>query len=153
MLIRLTDCHVSYKDEMLFKPEYGVFDMAIGKEIISAFAGAADMQSFQNLYTPSPTLTIKHKKSEEGIELENLYRKVRLMRTSSSLSENELSTIFEKLESYFPADWLLATEILELSQNIELKNSIISYLTNLTKKHPKLKNLIDDALKMANTIL
>ncbi|NND88925.1 MAG: aromatic amino acid hydroxylase, partial [Flavobacteriaceae bacterium] len=41
MLIQFTDCTVCYKDEVLFAPSDGDFDMAVGKEIISAFAGAA----------------------------------------------------------------------------------------------------------------
>jgi len=47
-------------------------------------------------------------------------------------------------------DWLLASEILELTKNTSLKNSIINYLTKLSENHPKRKNLIADALQMAN---
>ena len=47
MLIQFTDCTVMYKDEVLFSPDMGDFDMALGQEILSAFAGAADYVSFK----------------------------------------------------------------------------------------------------------
>ncbi|MBT3871488.1 MAG: aromatic amino acid hydroxylase, partial [Flavobacteriaceae bacterium] len=36
MLIQFTNCTVTYKNELLFSPEMGGFDMAVGKEIVSA---------------------------------------------------------------------------------------------------------------------
>ena len=57
MLIQLEDCTVTYKDEILFKPSDGTFDMAIGNKVVSAFAGAADYLSFPNLYKASEVLT------------------------------------------------------------------------------------------------
>ena len=47
-LISFSDCMVNYKTEILFKPEWGIFDMAVGKNVVSVFAGAADDNSFQN---------------------------------------------------------------------------------------------------------
>jgi phenylalanine-4-hydroxylase len=57
--------------------------MAIGNKIVSAFAGAADNNSFPNLYSASKTKTIKAQKTEKEIALEHLYQKVRTYRLES----------------------------------------------------------------------
>ena len=41
-LMSFSDCTVTYKEEILFKPEWGIYDMAVGKEVVSVFAGPAD---------------------------------------------------------------------------------------------------------------
>ena len=112
MVIQLTDCTVTYKDEVLFKPEYGVFDMAIGNKIVSAFAGAAD-NFFPNLYSASKTKTIKVQKTENEIALEHLYQKVRTYRLESEYSEEDLSKIYKVLRKNHNNDWLLPLELLE----------------------------------------
>ena len=48
LLISFKDCLVTFEDQVLFKPSWGIFDMAVGKEITSAYSGAADNSSFKN---------------------------------------------------------------------------------------------------------
>ena len=36
LLISLADCTVTYQDQILFQPSWGIYDMAIGKEVVSA---------------------------------------------------------------------------------------------------------------------
>ena len=45
-MITFDECTVTYFDEVLFKPEWGLYDMAVGKEVVSAYAGPADVESF-----------------------------------------------------------------------------------------------------------
>ena len=73
----MKDCTITYKNEYLFLPEHGIYDMIVGKDIVSAFAGAADSNSFPNLYAESSTLTIKPAKNKAIIKLEKYYRVVR----------------------------------------------------------------------------
>ena len=46
ILISFKDCQVTYKDQVLFEPTWGTYDMAVGAEITSVFAGAADPNAF-----------------------------------------------------------------------------------------------------------
>ncbi len=80
ILISLKNCTVTYKEELLFKPEWGNYDMAVGKEIISAFAGPADAKSFDMITHKPSSTTIKSKKTPEREELESLYESVRNIR-------------------------------------------------------------------------
>ena len=47
--------------------------MIVGKDIVSAFAGAADSNSFPNLYAESSTKTIKKITSKSTVSLEKYY--------------------------------------------------------------------------------
>lgn len=150
MLIQLKDCTVTYKDEVLFKPEYGVFDMVVGKKIVSAFAGAADYNSFPNLYNVSKTLTIKPKKSKSVHQLESYYKAIRKMREEASKDETELEDIFSKVSSHYNNEWLLPLEILELSKSTQLKERISKYLKTLASKETKIETLILEGIAMLN---
>lgn len=148
MLIQLLNCTVTYGDEILFKPEYGTFDMVVGSKIISAFAGAADSSSFPNLYEASKTQTIKPAKSSITLKLEEHYAKVRKLRENNAQDEQQLSQIFDQLKSEHPNDWLLPLEILELTTNDSLKNSIRKALEELSLKNPNFKNLISEGIEL-----
>lgn len=148
MVIQLEDCTVTYGEEILFKPEYGVFDMAIGNEITSAFAGAADNSSFPNLYSVSETKTIKIKKIKKEIALENLYQSVRDYRTSSKFSEDNLELIFNSLKDNHPNDWLLPLELFELTNDTPLGFKIKNYLESLIKTKPKITHLIKSGIEL-----
>jgi len=151
MVIQLTDCTVTYKDEVLFKPEYGVFDMAIGNNIVSAFAGAADNNSFPNLYSASKTKTIKKQKTKNEIALELLYQKVRTYRFASIYSEEDLSKIYKAIHENHNDDWLLPLELLELTKNSDLISETKSHLNTIAKNKPELSRLIDSGLKLVET--
>lgn len=148
MLIQLKDCTVTYKDDVLFKPEYGVFDMVVGKKIVSAFAGAADYNSFPNLYNVSKTLTIKPEKSDHILTLESYYQNVREIRETSSKDESLLENIFQEVSSSYKNEWLLPLEILELTKTVTLREKISNYLTELASNNPKLNTLILEGIEM-----
>ncbi|MDT0555860.1 aromatic amino acid hydroxylase [Patiriisocius hiemis] len=147
MLIQFTDCTVTYKDSVLFTPEDGDFDMAVGKEIVSAFAGAADYLSFPVQQQVSQTKTIKVTQSETEKNLIEFYKEVREIRetTNASLTpdqNNKLKEIFDTLKKVYPRDWLLPLEILELTNDA----SVLEYLIALKERRPEIAHLIDDGL-------
>lgn len=148
MLIQLEDCTVTYKDEVLFKPEYGMFDMVVGKEIVSAFAGAADYNSFPNLYDVSKTTTLKPIKSEKIARLESHYQNVRNLRASGNPDDAALKAIFEEVTSDYQEDWLLALEILEITKDADLKQEVLCHLQELASKKSSLSTLILEGIEM-----
>lgn len=42
----LKDCTVTYGERILFSPEWGLFDMAVGADIKSVFNGPSDPEAF-----------------------------------------------------------------------------------------------------------
>ncbi len=150
ILIQFIDCMVTYKNEILFSPEDGTFDMAVGKEIISAFAGSADFNSFPNLYQSSLTKTIKAEKSEKNKILESLYKELRKIRETSHPDQKKLEQLFDQIEKNHPSDWLLSLELLEISNSEVLNTRIKTYLKALYERKSQLKRLIVDGMELLN---
>lgn len=149
ILISFKDCTVTYNDETLFKPEWGRYDMAVGKEIISAFAGPADHDSFDLItHTPSTT-TIKSKKTPERKELESLYESVRNIRNGKN-TKFSLQAAFDIVKKHHPKDWLLSVEIFELAMEDDpkLAGEVKSHLEDLKRSRPEVAHLIDDGIEM-----
>jgi phenylalanine-4-hydroxylase len=115
ILISFKNCTVSYHDEILFRPEWGIYDMAVGMNIVSAFAGIADCNSFDLVTHVQEKETVKTPKSESLLALEKLYQEVRIMRENQQIDLKRLSEISNDLAKTFPNDWLLQKEIKELS--------------------------------------
>lgn len=147
LLITLDDCTVTFKDEILFKPECGIYDMAIGKEVISAYAGAADVNSFDDMSKVSNTKTHKINYSEMEKELYGLYDQVCEMRTTNSVSEEKVTFIFNQLQSKFSKDWLSLLELYELSIKKEyaIEKEILKALHDL-KSNKSYTKLIENGL-------
>ena len=153
ILIQFEDCTVTYNDEVLFKPEYGTFDLAVGSSIVSAYAGSADFRSFDNLHHVSDTKTIKIEKDSRTLELENLYKEVRDMRADNSYSDTKIETIFNTLKNNHTEDWLLTLELLELvssTQNSELKEQLTDRLTEIKNNGTDISHLIESGLQLLN---
>ncbi len=150
MLIQFTDCTVKYKNEILFSPEMGDFDMAVGKEIVSAFAGAADYHSFNLVTHTCSSETIRVQLSEKEKELNSLYKMVREIRISKEIDSEKLESIFTILIEKHSNDWLLPLEIYELvsENNSSFSEEILRHLLNLKEKRPKVAHLIEGGLAL-----
>ena len=148
ILIRLKDCTITYKDEYLFLPEDGIYDMIVGKDIVSAFAGAADSNSFPNLYGESSTLTIKPTKNKAVIKLEKYYGVVQNYRKEKKNNPELLKNLFEEVTTLYPKEWLLFIEIIELSNDAKLNQLIKNYFDELISLYPELDSLISDGIKL-----
>ena len=148
-LISFSDCMVNYKTEILFKPDWGIFDMAVGKNVVSVFAGAADDNSFENFRKKPKTSTIKIEYSEKELELHSLYGKINSIRNSKKLDISKIESIYENIKLNYPDEWLLLLEIYELifTENLNLKEKVMISLNEL-KKDEKYKNLITNGLKL-----
>ena len=147
LIISLKDCTVTYQDEILFQPEWGIYDMAIGKEVVSAYAGAADVDSFKDVGKVSEVKTRKIKYSKSEKELYALYDQVKQMRAPNSASEEKITEIFNQLKTKFSHDWLLNLEIYEvaLQNNYALKPLILERLEAL-KCNKNYTKLIENGL-------
>lgn len=149
LLITLDECMVHYQDQILFKPEWGLYDMAIGKEVVSAFAGSADVNSFEDVGKVSETKTHKIQYSDSDRALYTLYDEVRNLRENSSITTKEIQVIFERLRSEFPKDWLLPLELYELAElnSLEIQHELLGYL-DVLKKNESYKKLIENGLRL-----
>ncbi len=149
LLITFEDCTVTYFDQVLFKPEWGIYDMAIGKEIVSAFAGPADVNSFEEIGKVSDTKTHKIKYSSSDESLFKMYSQVREMRESGEFITDQFSETLNALKSTYPNEWLLPLEMYELAHasNLDIQGELRTYLNQL-QDNPYFKKLINNGLKL-----
>ena len=155
LLISFRNCTVKHYDEILFRPEWGVYDMAVGKTIISAYAGPADFTSFDMV---THVLETKEKKTEvqpKEQKLRDLYQKVRNMRRNNLIKEEALSEIFETLKAEYPLEWLLNVELYELAfaNKYILQQEIKDYLLELINRRKDVAHLIEDGIKLSENLV
>ncbi len=107
ILISFKNCTVTHGETILFKPEWGTYDMAVGKEVVSAFSGPADLGSFDLITHVPSSKTIHVKKSDERLELESLYQQVKDYREGKNKTISR-TKVLEQLFDKHPNDWLLS---------------------------------------------
>ena len=146
MILSFEDCCVNYNDEVLFQPEWGIYDMAVGESIVSVFSGAADMAVFSmdNHFVPSE-LTHKIQYDENRLELHKLYQQVRDVREGRASKDN-LAKVFKELQDH-KDDWLCAVEILEICSDDYLNAEVKIHLKNIEGDEVT-KGLIKDSLSL-----
>ncbi|MES2811980.1 MAG: aromatic amino acid hydroxylase [Bacteroidota bacterium] len=150
LLIKFKNCTVTHGETILFAPEWGVYDMAVGKKITSAFSGPADVHSFDMIDHVPSSKTIKQKKSVAREELENLYRNIRNIRENKP-AEITLKEAFGAVTSNHPNDWLLSVEIVELTHqnnDNEFTDKVVNHLENLKLRRPEVAHLITNGLDL-----
>ena len=148
ILISFRNCTVTYKDEVLFNPEWGIYDMAVGEEVISAFSGIADPNSFGQQFEVPREKTHKINYSIEEKELFKIYEQVREMRRSEQVDEIALQKIFGQLKRNYPNDWLLTLEIYELLEPIsEFRIEVKSHLEQFYADQ-SVENLVKDGIRL-----
>tara|TARA_R110002096_G_scaffold99514_3_gene220443 strand:+ start:7432 stop:9195 length:1764 start_codon:yes stop_codon:yes gene_type:complete len=150
ILISFKNCTVTHKDTILFKPEWGIYDMAIGKDIVSAFSGPADLNSFDLITHTTSSQTIHIEKSKERLELESFYQQVRDYRDGKNRTISRTKVLEQLIEKH-PSDWLLVVELYELAfigNETELCERILIHLETIKQNRPKVGQLIDDGLEI-----
>lgn len=150
ILITFKDCRVTHDGSILFLPEWGLYHMAVGQDIVSAFNGPADLNSFDLITHELSETTIKPDKSAERLQLESFYKQVREFRegTNTTISRNK---VFKELKQNHPEDWLLSVELYELakmSNDEGFQEEIKKHLETVKQLNPKVGHLIDDGLSL-----
>ncbi len=155
ILITFKDCTVTYNGEVLFQPEWGLYDMAVGQQVVSGYNGPADLNSF-NLITHQLTeTTIKPKEDPRRTQLEQYYQQIREYRegTNTTISRNK---VFQAIKQEYPEDWLLSVELYELakkSDDQDFQAEILAHLEQVKRNNPKVGHLIDDGIALVDAPL
>ncbi len=152
ILITFKNCTVTHNNTVLFQPDWGMYHMAVGEKIVSAFNGPADLSSFDLITHKITSRTIKPRKSESLRKLEQYYEQIRNFRegTNTTISRNK---VFREVREGFPHDWLLSVELYELARNnddMDFAEEITSHLEKVKLDYPKVGHLIDDGLSLVD---
>lgn len=151
LLISFSDCTVKFEEAILFEPSWGIYDMAIGEKIVSAFNGPADAEAFGLAYEAPIEKTQQITYSASTKKLHELYRQVRHIRENNTHFE-KLPSILNETRKLDKEEWLLLLEIYELvyRQNEEdpLAQEIEFYLNEIKAIRPDLEILITNGLHL-----
>lgn len=151
ILFSFGECLVEYSGRSLFKPDWGVYDMAAGGTVISAFNGPADPAAFGLEYPLPKEKTRKIKHTEEAKRLHGLYREIRRIRDGQE-DLSRLQTVFDDALHNHPDEWLILVEMLELSENSKKRTftrDIVKQLESLKERKPHFSNLIRNGIRNA----
>lgn len=143
ILMRFTDCTVTHEGDVLFQPSWGVYDMAVGEKIISAFHGPADPNGYGLHYQVPVEKTHKPNYSVTEKELFEVYSQIQKL--EQPVSKAKIALLWERIRIQYPKEWLLAYMLLEFlpenNENLLLRKNILSALKQLKKENKKLKHL------------
>ena len=150
LLIVFENCTVKENNgNLLFQPEWGTYDMAVGEKIVSVFNGAADKEAYEEIIPVSKKQTARVSYDEPTEKLHQIYRTVRQIREEGH-GEEALEQLFEILRTSYRHDWLCAMEILEILIHTHydpiMEKEIRIYLEMKASNEPAHKKLINDGL-------
>ncbi|MEM1337915.1 MAG: aromatic amino acid hydroxylase [Bacteroidota bacterium] len=152
ILITLAHCKVTHDETPLFLPEWGLYHMAVGREIVSAFNGPANLKSFNLISHELTETTIKKARDSEKLKLESYYSRVRDYREGVDTTVSR-SKLFNEFKERFPLDWLLPVELYELAVlggKKELAKNVKAHLETVKQHCPEVGHLIDDGLALSD---
>ncbi len=149
LLMSFVDCTVRYNEQILFMPEWGTFDMAIGTQVDSVFSGAADKAEYEDISHVSKTNTICHNYTDQ--DYIKLYQQVRDLREQNS--DNQLETLIQTANSRYAGEWLLLLELYELAMENDssLSKELHSQLLKLSEEKTELNKLIKNGLSLLSS--
>lgn len=151
ILMTFSHCRVDFRERILFQPEWGMFDMAVGEKIVSAYAGPADPYAYELEYPVPKEKTHKIEHSARAKQLHAYYQTVRDFREKRS-STVTLREIWDEVRRHYPEEWLLPIEIMELVSSGKDDQGMVSeishYLDKMASDRPELEMLIENGLAL-----
>lgn len=148
-LLTLENATADFRGEILFRPEWGGYDIVTGHAVSSVYGGPSDRAAFGEIddftahRVPAPQHSARQK------EIFALYQRVRDLRRSSPQA-GAVADLFTELRTVAPAEWLLFVELAEMAAKLKSPTGDIeAHLRNLAEADPKLQPLITEGLKLA----
>lgn len=155
ILVTWTDCRVALHDQVLFDPNWGEFDMAVGSEVKSVFGGPAD----RSHYGSTDEFVAKRVPPREfdsiAKERNSLYQDVRDLRESgtSPSAQGRWEKLSQKFLSSANAPWLIGVQLVDLGYLLGLSDEVQAplkaRLTEMGQTSSDVQACIADGLKLA----
>jgi len=148
LLISFKNCLVTFKNQILFQPDWGIYDMVVGNKITSAYSGSADNSSFKiekRNYKSTPISKVPKSNS--------LYKDVEKF-SCSKFSSKEKETLFKKIINTSPDNWLVVLNFYETCLNksfFDYSDKALVYLNKIMTDSTKYSNLIKNGIAIIKT--
>ena len=131
------DCFVKHNEKTLFKPSWGIYDMAVGEKITSVFSGPAQIDNYPlpNYNPTEKTHTIFY--SDEDLELFSIYERLNSWFFTSPTTKEFLS-LWNHIYVNYKNEWLLINEMLEITK---IYSHLAEYKSKIERHLKKVINL------------
>ena len=158
LLVSFDNCEIKLGDEILFSPNWGQFDLACGKSIISVHGGPADLKNylkFINLEDPITSKPIYIKEpSKDKKNLNLLYERIDALSPKTQLEKPVIVSLIDELDEKYPDDWLSRFKIMEIlfAKDNQLYDILRSQIDEISNHDSDLNESIRRAIKVLETI-
>ena len=141
VLLSLENCLIKKKNEILFMPEWGQFDLICGDNIISVYNGPADRNNYYKSINENLEEKFNHYniKLNKKMKLETYFEKIENFKNHANKKER-IKRLYENFKQNKLNDWLFQYQILEIL-NDESDDWIIKIQKELEKKSLKNNDL------------
>ena len=149
LMITWEECQVRYKDKVLFRPEWGTFDMGVGSALDAGYTGPADTEAFGLTYEAPAEKTHKILHTNQAKQLHAYYATIRKMRLEGA-AKGAVEEVWTAVRKDFPGEWLAPLELLELihkdKTQLALQEDIRQHLSKMQESREDFSVLIRDGL-------
>lgn len=121
LMITWKDCTVRRGDTVLFRPEWGEFDQAIGETVTSVYGGPADMDHYGDIDIGEATTSPARSTPYTALELKTFdaYRELRELRNKKDFSSSGWEKLATRVAKEQAGEWLLHLELVEMAHAAE----------------------------------
>ena len=152
-ILTLEKATATFEKQILFQPDWGLYDICVANKITSVFGGPADRKNygetddFVAMQVPIPFYTKQQR------TLFEVFQNIRDFRRSQNTSIMDFNMLLRDCINKAPEHWLVILELLELAIKINVSQDIQTKLKNqlelIKQKNEKLTSIIDDGLRLA----
>lgn len=143
-----------FKDEVLFKPTWGLYDVVLGQKVTSVFGGPADRIAYGDMDDFVATKLSLPIYSEKQKIIFSFYQRVRDLRQNKK--QADFDALFSEILKEASLEWLLFVELFEICIMGNLaeasKLDILKHLEKLKSKDKQITDNIQDGLNLAYEI-
>ena len=153
ILFGFINCTVTFRGDILFRPTWGKYDMALGERVVSAYPGPADPDAFGFEFQAPAERTHKIVYDRKALKRHSFYQQMRDIRDLKT-DLNNPEDFFNRILSEFPLDWLLLIELYDFlkkrKDDLALREQVLDQLEKIKTDDPSLSGLIDDGLALCS---
>ena len=151
--------HADGSVELLYRPDWGTFDLVLGQSVVSVFGGAADRAAYLRATgdLKIPRQKLRAESSEQEIQVHQAYQVIREQRESGRPDLSALEHSWRKIADLDSSDWLAAMELLELECSAQsttsLRPQLLERLKTIGEKRHDLATVIERGLRLLGLTL
>ncbi len=148
LVLTFEDALVKSGTQVLFKPEWGPYDLGLGENVASVFGGPADRDAYGEVDSFVAQVIPFRKLDEAAQKRDRLYHELRQRREQPDSAPRDLREFFEEVAKEFSSDWILHLELYEqaLRESHPLAPEVLNRVQSLAADRPHHKDFIDDGL-------